>query len=155
MGMSSTEEASGHKATPLPAMEGTTMSATTTTSAATAAIAGGWIRGTLNFLATMELGWAHTQLATNVDQYTKGKGASMEVITLSFSADRLAGYSHSKGGKPVTITTQKQGSKIQRAQGSLGKEMPLTGPGSKWNLSSKGKAEMQAWADQVFKVISK
>lgn len=102
----------------------------------------------LMHLAAVELGFIHTQPATMVDQYTKGD----TTITLAWSATKLQAYQVTAKGQPQGIV-QGKGSMLQRAQSAMGKAIPLSGPGSKWNLSTKGKAEMDAYATSVFKVV--
>ncbi len=105
-------------------------------------------RGLVHFMAVQELGFKHTQPQTTIDQYTKGD----ETITLSWGSGKLVAFQVTKGGQPQGIV-QGMGSMLQRAQKELGKPIPLTGPGSKWNLSSKAKADMEAYAAKVFKVV--
>ena len=95
------------------------------------------------FLATQELGYAHVQLDTAVDQYTKGD----KVVTLQWGSGKLLAF-HTDGE-----LVEGKGSMLQRAQNALGKTIPLSGPGSKWNLSAKAKADMDALAAKTFKVV--
>jgi hypothetical protein len=108
-----------------------------------------WMRGAM-LLAALELGWAHQQVSTNVDVFTKGKGATAEVITLSWTATQLGGYSHSKGGKPVASHEGKVAGKLQRAQTQLGKAMAIS---ETWKVTPKGKAQFKELAMATLKEI--
>lgn len=98
-----------------------------------------------------EQGWTHTQAATDVDVYIKGKGAATEVITLAWGPAALKGYTHTKGKTMVTQCEGAVASKLQRAQTSLGKPMDLK---AKWSLSKAKLAELEELGLKAFKVIS-
>ena len=66
------------------------------------------------FLATQELGYAHVQLDTAVDQYTKGD----KVVTLQWGSGKLLAF-HTDGE-----LVEGKGSMLQRAQNALGKTIP-------------------------------
>jgi hypothetical protein len=125
---------------------------TTTAAAASAPITSISKYRALMLVGAVELGWTHTQVATNVDQFTKGKGATAEVITLVWGGTQLKAYSHTKGKTLVTTVEGTVGAKLQRAQTSLGKPMELT---AKWpKLSAAKVAELEALAKASFKVIT-
>lgn len=105
----------------------------------------------LMLVGALELGWTHTQVATLVDIYTKGKGATQEIMVLSWGPSALKEYTHTKGKTMVTHVQGTQGSKLQRAQTSLGKAMDL---GAKWSLSKAKLAELEELARVTFKVIT-
>jgi len=105
-------------------------------------------RALIHHLATVELGFTHTQPATMVDQYTKGK----DLVTLYWGGSKLISFQATKDGTPGPIE-QGKASMLQRAQTALGKAIALEGPGSKWNLSTKAKGEFEALALATFKVV--
>lgn len=101
----------------------------------------------LYLVLAAELGWNHTQLATNVDQYSKGT----EKVTLHWGATQLKGYSHSKGKAMVALAEGTEAGKLQRAQSAMGKPIEVS---KKWaKINPTQAVALEELATRTFKVI--
>ena len=92
-----------------------------------------------------EQGFKHTQASTWVDVYSKGN----EVITMSWGAGQLKGFTHTSPKGKVIVEGQ-QAAKLQKAQTAMGKPMANS---AKWNLAKAKLAELEALGLATFKVI--
>lgn len=92
-----------------------------------------------------ELGFKHTQASTWVDVYSKGN----EVITMSWGAGQLKGFTHTSPKGKVIVEGQ-QAAKLQKAQSAMGKPMANS---AKWNLPKGKLAELEALGAKSFYIL--
>jgi hypothetical protein len=138
----------GQQGNAQPVESETIMSNTTSTAAVAAPVTSITKYRALYLVLAAELGWNHTQLATNVDQYSKGT----EKVTLHWGSTQLKGYSHSKGKAMVALAEGTEAGKLQRAQSAMGKPMEIT---KKWaKINPTQAAALEDLATRTFTVIT-